>query len=372
MAVRRAPATRITVRELNRATLARQMLLERHRRAPRDAVERLAGLQAQLARPPFIGLWSRLEGFEREDLLRSIREREVVRGPSMRATLHILGTSDFLRFRATLQPALDLGLGVLGKRAGELDLERLVGAGREIFGERPRSFDELRPLLARLAPGEDARAMAYAVRLKVPLIQVPSDGAAWGWDAKAPFALAESWIGAPPSADVALHELVRRYLAAFGPARTADFSAWSGLRGAREMFEELRPELCVLTDEDGRELFDLPDAPRPSADVEAPVRYLPEFDNLILSHHDRARVVPVEHKPRIFSPNLQVPATFLVDGFLAGTWRIERKRGVGSLAVKPFGKLAKGARIALEREGLGLLRFVEPEARSHEVTFETP
>ena len=205
--------------------------------------------------------------------------------------------------------------------------------------------------------------------MRLPLVQVPTAGARWGWDAKAPFALAETWLGAAPDAGDSTRELVRSYLAAFGPATPADATAWSGLRGLRETFDALRPELVTFRDERGRELFDLPDAPRPDPDVDAPARFLPEFDNLVLSHDDRTRVVAAEHRPRVVSRNLQVAATFLVDGFVAGTWKAERKRGAAVLTVQPFAPLAAPARRALEAEGLALLAFAEPDARAAEVTF---
>jgi len=363
------PAPTLSPRDLSRATLARQMLLAREACDPVDAVERLAGLQAQLARPPFVGLWSRLAGFAREHLLAPIHARRLVRATMMRATIHLVSARDFVRFRAALQPAIAASVASILARVEQLDLERLVQVGRELLDERPRAFDELRPLLAARGLAGDERALGYAVRMFVPLVQVPNETAPWGWDAKAAFAVAESWLGAPMSlGGTETRELVLRYLAAFGPASVADAATWSGLRGLRETFEALRRELAVFRDERGRELFDLPDAPRPSPDdVEVPLRFLPDFDNLVLAHADRTRVVPEAHRSRMMSRNLQVAATVLVDGFVAGTWRVERARGAAVLAVRPFGKPTRAVRRALEEEGLALLRFAEPQARGYEL-----
>ncbi|HEU4630021.1 MAG TPA: winged helix DNA-binding domain-containing protein, partial [Gemmatimonadaceae bacterium] len=211
----------------------------------------------------------------------------------------------------------------------------------------------------------------YAIRLRVPLVQLPGD-TAWGWDAKAPFALAESWLGTALSDDDSPAALVRRYLAAFGPATPTDAACWLGLRGLRATFDALRPELMTFRDERGRELFDLPDAPRPDGDVDAPVRFLPEFDNLVLGHDDRTRVVAPEHRPYLFTRNLLVPATFLVDGVVAGTWTSTCKRGVATLTLTPFGKLTKPVQRELRDEGLALLRFVEEGAKDHVIAFDAP
>ena len=355
-------------RDLNRATLARQLLLDRADLDPVGAVERLAGLQAQLARPPFVGLWSRLRDFERDRLRQAALDRRVVRATMMRGTLHLVSAGDYRRLRGPLQPMLDAGLRtILGARTEGVDVERLLAAAREVLAERPCPFDELRPRLAERVPGAEERALGYAVRMLLPLVQLPSAEAEWGWDAKAAFGRAEQWIGAGPEAGTEPDELVRRYLAAFGPATPGDAGAWSGLRGLRDVFARLRPELVVLRDERGRELFDLPDAPRPGADAPAPVRFLPEFDNLVLAHDDRTRVLADEHRPFVTSKNLQVAATVLVDGFVAGTWKTERARGVAVLRVTPFGPIAAADRRALEAEGERLLAFTDPGAKGHEV-----
>ena len=361
-------STTLTARQLNRALLARQMLLSREDATVLGAVERLAGLQAQLARPPFVGLWTRLEGFRRGDLLDPLHRREAVRVTAMRGTLHLMTAADYLGLRGTLQPMLSRGMrSILRERATALDIAVLEEEARAFFGGAPATFDALRDHLKAKFPEGDERAMAYAIRMHLPLVQVPAD-TAWGFPASADFALADAWLGTKVSTEPApAHELVRRYLAAFGPATPGDAQAWSGLQGLREVFESLRPELVTFRDARKRELFDLPEAPRPPEDTPAPVRFLPEFDNLVLAHDDRTRVIADEHRPKVVLKNLQVRATFLVDGCVAGTWKIERKKKVAVLILEPFGKLTKQTVAALEKEGDALLRFVEEDAKAWEV-----
>jgi hypothetical protein len=354
----------LTQAELGRATLARQLLLERAPFTPLEAVERLLGMQAQVPRPPFVGLWTRLARFEREDLVRLAVERKVVRATLMRVTLHLMSTEDFLRFRPVLAEMLRGALGYVKDHLPDIDVPATLAAARQLLEERPRAFDEIRPaLLERGLTGHD-RALGLLVRMLLPLVQLPS-GARWGWVARAPFATAESWLGRPLGEGAGREELVRRYLAAFGPASVADAGAWSGMKGLRPVFEALRPQLACFRDEAGRELFDLPDAPRPGADTPAPPRFLPDFDNLVLGHDDRGRFMRREERSRIVSKNLQVAATFLLDGRVAGIWRCEVKRKVATLYLEPFVPLT-GARLkALEAEALPLLRFLEEDASDH-------
>lgn len=366
----------LTTRQLNRALLARQMLLAREKATALEAVERLVGLQAQLARPPFGGLWTRLEGFRREDLLDLLRGRQVVRVTAMRGTLHLMTAADYVDLRCALQPGLSRGMqAILRDRTATFDLGAIQSAARAFFGGSPETFDAFRIHLKEKYPEGDERAMAYAVRTHLPLVQVPTE-AAWGFPAAAAFALADEWLGKEiPGGEAPAHTLVRplvrRYLAAFGPATPGDAQAWSGLSGLRPVFEELRSTLVTFRDERKRELFDLPEAPRPEEDTPAPVRFLPEFDNLVLGHDDRTRVMADEHRPRVVSKNLQVSATFLVDGFVAGTWKVERKKKTAALILEPFAPLAKKTLAALEREGEGMLGFVEEDAAVREVRTAT-
>lgn len=360
----------VTRRALNRALLARQMLLRRERVPVVEAVERLVGLQAQQARPPFVGLWSRVEGFRREDLRSLLERREVVRATLMRCTLHLMSRQDFLRFRPAIQPALTgAAQSILGARTATFDLEALLAAAREEYRGGPRTFSELRSALVERFPNADERAMGYTVRCRLPLVIPPAEHE-WGYRADSQFALVEDFLGEPPAESGAPHELVRRYLAAFGPATVADFQAWSGLRGMAAVFRDLRAELVAFRDERGRELFDLPEAPRPVEDAPAPPALVADYDNLTLAHADRTRVISDEYRKVISTKNGQILPTLLVDGFVAGTWKVARERKAAVLTVTPFEALPKGVRAALEPEGESLARFLEPEAASYEVRFE--
>ena len=362
----------LTRNALNRALLARQMLLAREDVTPLRAIERLMGLQAQQPRPPFVGLWTRIAGFAREDLLRPLRDREIVRATLMRGTLHLVAAEDYLSFRGAIGPVLEAGMkAVLRERAEGLDIPALGAVGREAFGETPRTFTALRAALMERFPGADERAMGYAVRMNLPLVAVPDDSP-WGFRADPDFVEGDTWLGREPAPEARPHALALRYLAAFGPAAAVDVQAWSGLGGIRAVLDELRPQLVTFRDDRKRELFDLPDAPRPPEATPAPARFVADFDNLILAHADRSRVIADEHRPRVTTKNLLVLPTFLVDGFVAGTWKATRTKAAAQLAVTPFAPLPKGAKAELAEEGESLLRFLEPDAAKAAVVFETP
>jgi hypothetical protein len=325
-----------------------------------DAIERLAGLQAQEPRPPFVGLWSRVEEFARRDLIGALGDGSVVRGMLMRATLHAVSAADFRAFRAAVQPVLSGAFAGVNKRiTGGVDIDAVVPAARELLASRPRTFNELRALLSERFPDVNPRGLGYAARTHLPLTMVPTADR-WGFPRDARFALAEA------GEDEAPEPLVRRYLAAFGPASAADAQTWSGLRGLAPVLEAM-DDLERFEDDRGRTLFDLADAPRPDADAPAPVRFLPEFDNLVLAHADRTRLLDEQHRPRVVTKNLRVKATFLVDGRVAGTWKSERKGKKAALALEPFARLRKADAAALVQEGEALLRFVEEDAASFEV-----
>jgi Winged helix DNA-binding domain len=340
----------ISRRELGRATLARQLLLER---SPLDcvaAVEGLAGMQAQEPRPPFIGLWSRLAGFRSEALLAALREGAIVRGPLFRATLHLVSAADWSAFRPPAQPVLTRALRALGKRAEGVDVDAVAAAARELLAVGPRTAGELRALLAAAFPAHEDRVLGYAVRTGVPMTMVATEDA-FGFPRDAQFALAE-----PRAPLGTLDGLVRRYLAAFGPASVADAQEWSGLSGLAPVFANLREQLVTFADERGRELFDLPAAPRPPASTSAPARYLPEFDNLVLAHADRSRLISQEHRRHLTTKNLRVNATALYDGEACATWAVKRTAKSATLQLTPFEPLAPAALEELEAEGLALLR----------------
>jgi hypothetical protein len=360
----------LTKRQLNRALLARQMLLERQKVKPLAAIERLMGMQAQVPRPPFGGLWTRLQNFERDDLLRLLREKKVVRATAMRGTIHLLTVGDYRMLRPALAAMLAGGAtGVVGKRMGGTPApDELLDLGRRFFGDTPGPFDEFRKLLKHTYPKCDERAMAYTVRMGLPLAMIPTD-VAWGFPANAGFALAEKWLGQTiPAESPPLDAIVLRYLAAFGPATPSDAQTWSGLRTLREVFERLRPSLVTFTDEKKRELFDLPDAPRSDAESPAPVRFLPEYDNVLLAHADRSRIISDVDRKRIVTPNLMVIGTFLVDGFVAGSWKAADKKKTAALTLTAFTRLTKKTVSLLEAEGEAMLAFYFPDSKARSVS----
>ncbi|HEX3245188.1 MAG TPA: winged helix DNA-binding domain-containing protein, partial [Chloroflexota bacterium] len=357
----------ITQRELNRALLARHMLLDRRDVSVVEAVERVAGMQGQQPRPPFVGLWSRIRDFDAGELRRAYQDRTVVRATLMRATLHVMSAADYQRFRAPLQPMLTAAFrGVLRQRADGIDLPLLLERARKHFAAGPSTFGELRAALANQFPDLDERAMGYTVRLNLPLVMIPDDSR-WSFPANARFTLSQSWLARAPDDDQNPEGLVRSYLSAFGPASAADLQAWSGLRGMQAVIKSMRSDLVVFRDERKWELFDVPKAPRPSPDTPAPIRFLPDFDNILLGHADRSRIIADEHRPRVVTKNLLILAAFLVDGLVAGTWKIDRQRNAVTLTLSPFERLKKPILTALSEEGERLMRFVEPEADSYSV-----
>src|SRR5215203_775842 len=358
-------------RELNRATLERQMLLRRRKLSAIETIERLVGMQAQAPTPPYVGLWTRLEDFHPDELARLILERRAVRIALMRNTVHLVTVRDCLALRPLMQPVFDRTLYATRANRAHLegvDTEALVAAGRALLEERPRTAKELGELLQEQWPGRDPASLARAIRHLLPLVQVPPRGV-WGKSGAAAHTTAEAWLGRPLDPASSLEETVLRYLGAFGPATVKDVQTWSGLTRLGEVIERLRSRLLTFRDERGKELFDLPEAPRPDPDIHAPARFLPAFDNLILSHADRTRVISGEYRKAIASRNGMVPATFLVDGFVRGTWKTERVRGSARLVISPFESLTKNTRDALTEEGGQLIRFVEEGAEAYEIRF---
>ncbi|MFD5400318.1 winged helix DNA-binding domain-containing protein [Streptomyces griseorubiginosus] len=384
-----ASAPVLGTRALNRATLDRQLLLRRSGMSAKAAVGHLLGLQAQNVKPPYHALAARLDGFAPEELSALMADREVVRIVTMRSTIHTHTAEDCLTLRPLVQPARDRELTHFRKGLEGVDLDRLAALARDLVESRPRTMKELREALLVEWPDADPQALAVAARCKLPLVQVTPRGL-WGRSGQVALTTAEHWLGRPaaaaPSAErrptdpapSAEHRptdparpvptpdaTVLRYLAAFGPASVKDMQTWAGLTRLREAFERLRPELRVFRDEHGVELFDLPDAPRPAEDTPAPPRFLPEFDNLLLSHADRTRVVPKEHWGRSWQGN-QAYCTLLVDGFLAGVWKLNGD----TLVVEPFGRLTRARRQEVEDEGRRMLATLYP-GTSYDIRFGT-
>ena len=362
-----APADTLTLRQINRATLARQMLLARERTSPLRAIERLVALQAQWPRPPFLGLWSRLEGFERDQLRGLFTRRDVVRATFLRATIHVVSARDFVAMRGAIQPALDAAMhGILRTRLDGVDLDALTARAREILDAGPRTFEALRDEFLRADPRADERAMGYAVRLRLPLVQVPDAAMPWAFPSRSSFTPADSWLGRKmPTEAKPPDELLLRYLAAYGPASPRDFQAWAGLPqvAVRAAIERLGGRLQRFRTGPKQELFDLPDAPRPDAGTPAPVRLIPEYDNLIATRADE-RFVARAHRPRVFLSALRIAATVLVDGFVAGTWKLQATKKAAVLTVEPFATFAARVKKDVLAEAEALARFAEPDALS--------
>lgn len=353
------PSATLSLRALNRATLARQMLLARRKVSVAQAIERLAGLQAQAPNPPYIGLWSRLEGFEREQLTQAMHKRRIVRMSAMRSTLHLMTAADALAWRPLLEPVHQRGLLGNHKRALDgIDQAAVIAAGRALLDERPRTRAELGQALAVRWPGRDAESLAALIRNNVPLVHLPPAGC-WNSHQSALLQPIGHWLG-DAAADVApatQDDLLLRYLAAFGPATLADAGAWSGLTGWKAVAERLRPQLRVFIGEQGQELFDLPRAPRPDPDMPAPPRLVAEWDNLLLSHADRSRVLNEAHRARVFTVNGIVRGTVLLDGFVAGVWKIERAKNAAAVVLEPFTRWSKADRLGVQEEAMRLLAF---------------
>jgi len=346
-------------RALNRATLARQMLLARRKATVTQAVEKLAGLQAQAPNPPYIGLWSRLEGFRREQLTDALETRRIVRMSTLRATLHLLAAPDAVAWRPLLEPVHQRGLAGEHARALEgIDRAAVVKAGWALLREGPLTASELGQALAARWKDRAPASLAALVRNNVPLAHLPPAGT-WNSHRSARLQPLGEWLGAP-AADMApatQDGLLLRYLAAFGPATLADAGAWSGLTGWKAVAERLRPQLRMFTGEAGQELFDLPRAPRPGPDVPAPPRLVAEWDNLLLAHADRSRLMSEAHRARVFTANGIVRGTVLLDGFVAGTWKIERAKNAATVVLEPFARWSKADRLGVQEEAMRLLAF---------------
>jgi Winged helix DNA-binding domain len=356
-------------RALNRATLARQLLLRRSDTDVVAAVEHLVGLQAQVPLNPYLALWSRLEGFRPEELARLLRNRAVVRIALMRATIHLVTADDCLLLRPLVQPVLDAELArhrEFGPALRGIDLAPVLAFARELLAERPRSGSELRAALAERFPSHDAAALAYACRNLLALVQVPPRGV-WGETSQARSTTADAWLGRPLAPRPSIDEVVLRYFAAFGPASAADVATWSRLTALREVVERLRPRFRVFRDERGREIFDLPEAPRPEPDTPAPPRFLPEYDNVLLSHADRSRFISDERRARLSRISGRVHGSVLSDGLLVGLWRLERGRDRATLAVTVVERLPKRTAAAVEAEARRLIRFLVSDAETLDV-----
>ncbi|MFI7445860.1 winged helix DNA-binding domain-containing protein [Nonomuraea sp. NPDC049714] len=360
-------------RALNRATLARQLLLDRADLPVLDAVGHLCGLQAQEPQEPFVGLWSRLRAFDPAVLSDLLIRRSVVRTHLMRRTVHLVTAEDVLAWRSRHDAMLrQRVLGVYRDELAGVDLDELAAAGRALLADgEPRSMSQVARELAGRWPAPGPRALGeMVIAALVPVAQLPPRGV---WRARAGVRNVplSSWLGreidppSPDGSDPVGEALVRRYLAAFGPAASADLRAWCGLAGLPGAVAAIRDELVTFRDERGRELLDLPDAPRPDPGTPAPVRFLPAFDNVILGYHDRGRIIDQAHR----GLSVAGARVVLVDGRVAATWTVET--GTGTVTVAPLRTFSRTDRDAVAEQGRALASFLS-DGGAHRVQIAAP
>ena len=350
-------------RALNRALLARQYLSARADISVPRALTRLIALQAQAAPAPYFALWTRLKAFTPTDLSARLKDFGVARGTLMRGTLHVAAAADFAAIRPLIQRGFDRFLtegSVHGRALAGLEPAEVAAVARDLLRQGPLTAMQLREALAARWPDRDPQALAMAARIHLPMLQLPPRGL-WGQGGQPTLAAMADRLGTP-APGLTLADLVLRYLAAFGPARVADAQIWLGLSRLASTFQTLRSSLVVFHDDDGQELFDVPEADRPSGETEVPVRFLGEFDNVLLAHEDRTRIMSAEHKRRLYTANGVLRAAVLVDGFTAGRWRIEDGKAESVLRIELFATVAKSVMGALTDEGERLLAFAARHA----------
>jgi hypothetical protein len=359
----------LTDRALNRATLARQLLIERSSMDPGAAIEHLVGLQSQNPLDPYLALWSRIAAFDPHVVGSGLEARSLVRMVVMRGTIHLVTASDALGLRPLMQPVLDTEIARHSELARFLvgvDLDPVLAFARQALADRPMTAGQLRAVLAEQFPALHPGALAYASRCRLALVQVPPRGV-WGKTLQVTSTPVESWLGRPLDDGVRIDDVLLRYVRAYGPATVADATAWSRLTGIREVFDRVRPRLRVWHDERGRELFDTPDAVLVDADTPAPVRFLPEYDNALLAYADRARFAPRDPADLTVTDGSHW-ATVLVDGRIRARWRIEHDRKASRVVVMVrHGRLTRRASAALAAEGRRVARFLHADAADVDV-----
>lgn len=348
-------------RTLNRTLLDRQMLLDRAEASVAEVMERLVGMQAQEPRDPYVALWSRVVDFAPDALAELLRKRRAVRASMMRATIHLVTATDYLLLRPVMSPVLERAFNgtAWSRQLAGVDRAELLEAGRALLTEQPLGRADLRKRLAERWPDHDAESLAMAVSYLLPLVQVTPRGL-WTETARPAWTTSEAWLGNRPGGGPMIDAVVLRYLAAFGPATVADMSNWSRLTGLRAVFERMRPRLRTFRNEDGRELFDVRDAPIRDPDTAAPPRFLPVYDNVFLGHADRRRITPQAFPPSGFDWS----AALLVDGMIAGTWKVERNKRAATLVITSFVKPSKKSRAELVEEAERFLAFIAWDAET--------
>lgn len=352
-----AMSSAIGQRALNRATLARQFLLHRVDADPMSAVQHLVGMQAQAPESPYLGLWTRLRSFEPGELTDLLLGRRVVRSPLMRATIHLVVAADSVALRPLVQPVLERSFGSqsYARNLVGLELDTVVAAGRAALAATGLTRSQLGEQLARRWPERDPTSLAYAISYLLPVIQAPPRGL---WQAVGPTVLVptDTWLPDVRPAAHPLDDLVLRYLAAFGPASVHDMQTWCGLTRLREIFDRLEARLLRFTGPSGATLYDLPSAPRPDPDTPAPPRFLPEYDNLLLSHADRTRFMSNARRVPLRAGNGARQGTLLLDGRYVATWRLVRRHDELQLSLDPHEAPLEFE--AVEAEAARLLRFL--------------
>lgn len=361
----------LSLRALNRATLARQLLLERHDLAPLDVVEHLVGMQAQIPHNPYLGLWSRVDGFDPEAMSQQIEDRSAVRIVVMRGTIHLVSAEDCLVLRPLVQPVLDAELArhpEFGPQLVGVDLAPVLAFARPLLAGTPLTGTQLRAALADEFPDLHPAALAYACRNMLAFVQVPPRGL-WGRSGQVRSTTAESWLGRPIATDPSLDEAVMRYIGAFGPVTPGDVAAWSRLTGFRAVVDRLRPRLRTFRDERGRELFDLPDALHPDPETPAPPRFLPEYDNVLLSHGDRSRFMPTGDAKALPWGKAPLNGAVLIDGVCSASWHVVRAKDAdrATLVVDHVGRLSSGEADAITAEGGRMLAFLARDTTDRDV-----
>lgn len=352
------------------------MLLRRVSIPAEDAIEHLIAMQAQEPFDPYTALWSRLEGFRAEELAGLIESRRAVRAVAMmRTTIHLLTARDWLALRPVLQIVQQRGFmtgSPFGRQLAGLDIDEVVEAGRNLLDEKPRGANAIGKLLHERWPDHDTASLGYAVRYLLPLVQIPPRGI-WRRSGGPVLATAETWLGRSVATETSPDAMILRYLAAFGPASVMDIQSWCWLTRLGPIVERLRPQLRTFRDENGKELFDVPDGPLPDPDTPAPPRFLPTYDNIVLSHKDRSRIIG---DPKEWSvgggqfDEIFLRGSILVDGFVHSGWRVEREADRATLVVMPARPWSSGDRQAVADEAERLLTFLAPEIANREIRFD--
>jgi hypothetical protein len=366
----------LSTRELNRTLLLRQGLLERSRVSAAEWIERLVGLQAQETMNPYVALWNRTVDYDPAELAELLESRAAVRGAYMRGTIHLVSARDALSMAAIHGPLMKRifrGQAQFRNAVGD-NADEIIAAGRELIEERPRTRAEVARELSLRWPDVDKQAIGLTVTYHLPLIQT-TPRAVWGKKQQATWALTEQWLGRPLDPDPSIDELVLRYLRAFGPATVGDARTWSTLNGLREVFERLRPDLKVYRDERGRELFDVSDGEFADPDVPAPPRFLPVYDNVLLAHEDRARVMHEGSGLPEPWPSGMWCGNLIANGYFRCFWTlaVDDKAGSATLRVDRFTSRdddPPDLLDAVNAEGEALLEFVAPDVAERRIVFD--